>query len=256
MIPIIERADIFLLSPGAATPQLTNISKLFARNYPSSADESIKSASYMLNNITRECVAVIHSNDDYGIGLSKVFSEYYIEEGGDICFRESYETGTKNFRDILARLSQLNFKAVYLSGNQKEMGAFIRQYREYGFNQKVIANMAFLEDDCIKVAGDAAEGVIIPIVKYDIDDNSLFFNNFKNKYNTIPTLVNALGYDAIKLVVESIEKSGNSPIKAAQYVRNLQEFDSSMGILSFKDGNIVVPIEFKEIKDGKVVVIE
>ena len=174
MIPIIERADIFLLSPGAATPQLTNISKLFARNYPSSADESIKSASYMLNNITRECVAVIHSNDDYGIGLSKVFSEYYIEEGGDICFRESYETGTKNFRDILARLSQLNFKAVYLSGNQKEMGAFIRQYREYGFNQKVIANMAFLEDDCIKVAGDAAEGVIIPIVKYDIDDNSLF----------------------------------------------------------------------------------
>ena len=69
-------------------------------------------------------------------------------------------------------------------------------------------------------------------------------------------MVNALGYDAIKLVVESIEKSGNSQIKAAQYVRNLHEFDSSMGILSFKDGNIVVPIEFKEIKDGKVVVIE
>ena len=51
MIPVIESSKSVLLSPGASSPKLSNASKSFARNYPSSLDESLKSAEYAYNKL-------------------------------------------------------------------------------------------------------------------------------------------------------------------------------------------------------------
>ena len=133
------------------------------------------------------------------------------------------------------------------------MGAFIKQYKEYGLTQPVVANMAFLEKDCLEVAGQYADNVIIPIVQYQVENDNPFIQKFKHKYNSQPTMVNALGYDALNIIMQGITKSDNTPSGVATYVRNLRNYDGAMGKLHFKDGNVVVPIEFKTIINGNIV---
>ena len=252
MIPIIDKHKIFLLSPGAATPELTNISPLFARNYPSSTDESIRVAELIYDRMAIHDIATIYSNDDYGSGLSNVFKKTFTNKGGNICFDEGYEKGTTQFKDLLLKMKKCTFDCLYLSGNQREMGAFIKQYKEYGFTQPVVANMAFLENDCLEIAGEYADNVIVPVVKYDIDEESLFVQKYKERYNQTPTMVNALGYDALNILIQALNYS-QSPSEVATYIRNLSGFDGAMGNLSFEQGNVVTPIEFKIVIEGEIV---
>lgn len=255
MVPIASQNSVFLLSPGAASPDLTNISPMFARNYPSSVEESTCAAQFVYENLASTDLAVVSSNDDYGIGLARKFVNVYQQLGGSICFQESYASGTTNFRDLVIKIKESKPKVVYIAGNQKEMGHFIKQAKEIGIRTHYISNMAFLESDCLDVAGEAANDVIVPIVKYDIDytKEKGFISHFKHKYNINPTMANAVGYDALKLIIHGIDECGNNPHAVASYIRNLKNYSSILGTLNFYDGDVVVPIEFKIVKNGKVV---
>ena len=73
MVPIAEQNEIFLLSPGASSPKLIEISKYFARNYPSSIDESIASAEFIFSELKNNEAALIYVNNEYGLGLGEMF---------------------------------------------------------------------------------------------------------------------------------------------------------------------------------------
>jgi branched-chain amino acid transport system substrate-binding protein len=257
MVKIAEQNQVFLLSPGAVTPELRNISKFFARDYPSTDEESVSAAKFIFDNFTKENVAIVHSNDEYGLGLSSVFKKEFGRLGGKISEVENYEAGARNFRAILDKIRSLNPKLIYLAGNQKEMGIFMKQYQQLGLHIQIVSDISFLEDDCLQVAGSAAEGVIVPVAYYNPSDTTYkvafqFGKSFETKFGKQPTVVDAIGYDALKLMVQAIEKTTNS-LEAATYIRNLKNYDGALGVLNFTDGDVSMPIVFKTIKGGTVV---
>ena len=255
LVRVAEQNQIFLLSPGAVTPELRNISKYFARNYPATDEESISAANFICSNYDKNNIAVIYSNDEYGLGLSTILINEVKKLGGKIIVSDSYEPGTRDFRTILEKIRNAKPAIIYLAGNQREMGHFMRQYQELGIKSQIVSNISFLEDDCLSVAGDAANGVVVPVAHYDPTDATYkaayqFGESFEKNFGKPPTVVDAIGYDAFKLMVQAIRNS-QTPLDAAAYVRNFKNYDGALGVLNFTDGDVSMPIVFKIIEDGK-----
>lgn len=261
MTPVAESNNAFLLSPGASSPKLTGISKNFARNYPSSLDESIKSADYAFKTLKLSKSTIIYVNSEFGIGLKEAFENRYKQLGGTILSTESYSFGSVDFKTIIIKLKGVKPELIYLAGNQKEMGNFMKQLKESAFNCKVISNISFLEPDCLNIAQSAAEGVMIPVAYYNAADTSEsaslnFSKSFKLKLNSEPTAANAVGYDAVMLIYSTINKEGDDPQKVAAYIRNLKDYNGALGKFSFENGDINMKTIFKIIQNGKAVDIK
>jgi branched-chain amino acid transport system substrate-binding protein len=261
ILPVIDQNKVFLFSPGAATPKLTNASKLFARNWPSNNAEAFSAAEYAYNNLKSNEATIVYVNNDWGIGLKENFEKKFTELGGKIISSEIYEYGNTEFRTLIAKVKRDDPPLIYLAGNQKEMGNFMRQFRDAGIKTPVISNTSFLESDCLTIAGKASEGVIVPTPAYSPNDSTSqniysFYKKFKAKYNMEPSLVDANGYDAVMLIVDAYNKFGDDPIKIGEYIRNLKTYYGAGGKLSFVNGDVIVENVFKKVVNGKPEVIE
>ncbi|MCX6180204.1 MAG: ABC transporter substrate-binding protein [Chlorobiales bacterium] len=258
MVPIAEQNKVFLLSPGAAAPKLKGISPFFARNYPSSTDESIASAEFIKNRLKKDKCAIVYVTNEYGLGLAEMFEKKFTELGGQISMKEPYKFEESDFRTIIAKLREAKPEVIYLAGNQKEMGKFMKQFGEAGITATIVSNISFLEPDCINIAGKAADGTIVPIINFKPEDPNTksaheFGVSYKAKYGEYPSFAVALGYDAMMLMANAMKEGGSDTIKGAAAIRNLKGFDGALGALSFTNGDVSVPVGFKIVKNGKAV---
>lgn len=255
MLPVTEQNNVFLFSPGAATPKLTNAGKLFARNWPSNNEEAYSAADYSFNKLGYKSSIIVYVNNDWGLGLMENFEKRFSELSGTIVTKEIYTYESVDFRTLILKLKSQKADCIYLAGNQKEMGNFMKQLRESKNQIPVISNTSFLEKDCLKLAGRASEGVIVPTPAYNPNDTTSksiqdFNDAIKKKFNLQPTLAEANGYEAIKLIVDGINKEGNDPVKVANYIRNLKNYRGAGGLVSFTNGDISVKNEYKKIVNG------
>lgn len=256
MIPVIEQNGAFLFAPASSSPNLSNISRNFARNWPSDVAEAVSAANFAKNNFLAKTATIVYVNSDYGIGLKDKFKNTFLKEGGKVISSITYNVNTNDFKTIAIKIKQDNSECIYLAGNPKEMGACIKQMREFGINSKVISNTGFLQDDCLKIAGKFADGVVVPTPEYSPNDTTNksvfeFYKKFKAKYNQEPTMVNANAYDAIFLIKDAIEIQGDNPKKIAELIRNKKGFIGATGKVDFVNGDVEVAITFKIINNGK-----
>lgn len=258
MIPVVEQNNAFLFAPASSSPKLTNISKNFARNWPSDISEAGSAAQFAKEKFGANTAAIIYVNSDYGIGLKDKFTLVFEGAGGKIVSAEPFPVGATDFRTLLLKVKDSNPESIYLAGNPKEMGAAIKQFRESKITSKIVSNTGFLQNDCLSLAGTAAEGVIVPTPDYSPADSTHqsvlnFDKKFRARYNSDPTMVNANAYDAIYLIKDAIEHVGDDTVKIAEYIRNKKNYDGAAGVVNFVDGDVEVGITFKTIENGKPV---
>lgn len=260
VLPYTESKGVFLFSPGAASPKLTNASILFARNWPSNSAEAISAAEYSYDSLLYRKAIVIYVNNEWGLGLQANFENKFKEKGGIIIDREQYPYENTDFRSIVAKIKNIEADVIYLAGNQREMGLFMKQLRESKNNTPVVSNTSFLETDCLNLAGNAANGVIVPTPAYDPTNSSekvkAFTEKYEKKYGVMPSLVDANGYDALMLIVEAINKVGNNPYAVSNYIRNLKNYNAAGGLENFVNGDVIIETSFKKIEDGHPIVIQ
>lgn len=255
VLPYTESKGVFLFSPGAASPKLTNASELFARNWPSNSAEAISAAEYSFEMLGYKSVIIIYVNNEWGIGLQENFEKKFISLGGNVVGSEVYPYENTDFRSIVSKINGINAEMIYLAGNQREMGLFMKQLRESQITVPVVSNTSFLESDCLKLAGRAAYGVIVPSPAYNPSSQESekiksFSERYFEKYGSLPSLVDANGYDALMLIVEAINSVGDNPNEVAKYIRNLKNYDAAGGIENFVDGDVLMENSFKVVNNG------
>lgn len=257
MIPVVEQNKAFLFAPASSSPKLSNVSKCFARNWPSDVAEAGNAATFAFREFKSLNPFTIYSNDEYGLGLKNKFDEVFTKLGGHILGSELFEMNTTDFKTILVKLKSLNTDCIYIVGGAKDIGNFIKQYSEMKMKHNIISNSNFLQIDCLNIAGRFANGIIIPTPFYLANDTANikavnFYKAYKQKYNREPTITDANAYDAIYLIANAIEKNGYDAVKVAEYIRNLKQYEGVAGKVSFTNGDVERPIIFKIIKNGEV----
>lgn len=260
MIPVIESNNAFLFAPASSGSILADISNNFARNWPSDDIEAGYAAKFALNNFKSNNPIIIYVNSYYGIGLKDKFKNVYMQNGKQIMDTLSFEVDQTDFKSLISKVKEKNPDCIYLAGNPKEMGRFMKQLSEQNYRNNIVSNTGFLQTDCLGIAGIAANGVVVPTPKssdLNLKLNSVkrFQKMFYNTYKKEPTLVNANSFDAIILIYDAIQKVGQDAIKVARDIRNKKGFEGASGISNFSDGEIELEIMYVRIENQKPVEI-
>lgn len=253
--PIANQQKVVILSPTASAPDITNAGDYVFRNTPSDVYEGKETAKFAYNSLNLRKIAILYINNDYGVGLKDIFKNNFEQSGGIVTAMESFDPNSNDFRTQLSKIKETAPEAIYMIA-YKESIQILKQITELGLDVKVLSVTPFQDPEVIEKAKGSAEGVIYAFVGYDPESKRKevqdFNQAFRNKYGIDPDPSAAASYDAAKLIAFAIEKGGYSGegIKNALY--DIKDFSGVSGITSFDvNGDVVKPVEFRIIKNGK-----
>lgn len=191
--------------------------------------------------------AILYNNAmDYSRGLSENFSRFFTEMGGTVTASLAYSTGDVDFRAQLTSIAATNPDILFLPEYFNTVALKAVQAREMGVTSTLLG-------------GDGWEGVLGALDDPSILDGSFFsahfaaddpnpivqnfVNSYTAKHGITPSSFAALGFDAAKILAQSIETAGTTDSAAVINAMQNIRFSGVTGDITFDaQGNPVKPI--------------
>ena len=258
MYPIAERSGVLMFSPSTSTPNLTEDTPLFFRNWPSDGDQARVFAEETINRFKKKSASVLYSNSEYGVDVAALFREAYEGIGGKVAIEASYKPKATDFRGQIKRFLANPAECIWLFGYYSEMDHFLKQARELGLRTQFFGQEGIEGEELLKIAGEGAEGVIYFVPAFDPGGESpkvhRFVRTFEAKRGHKPDVVAAHAYDALYILAESIQAVGLDPRTVAQHLPTVKDFPGVAGLTTLdKNGDAKKPLMVKTVRNGKFV---
>lgn len=255
MAPIAEKNKVVLLSPGASNPNVSQAGEYIFRNWQSDALEGEVDANFAKDNLSWRRVATLYINHAYGTGLNQVFKTQFKKFGGEIVADEGYEQGATDFRAQLSRIAQTKPDGVYLPGFPQEMSIVLRQSREMNLNIRFLSVQGFDDPSILKLAGEAANGVIFSVPKPADTTMAIvkeFRENYRKIYNEEPGVCSDSGYDALSIIAKIMKSGAITGPEIQKQLLTIKDFKGAAGITTFdENGDVIKPFIFKTVKNNQ-----
>lgn len=256
-VPIVEVAQVALFSPGASSPDLTNKSIFFSRDYPndSSQGKVLADAAYTLN--TWKKIAVIQEQKDYPLGIYKAFESVFKGLGGTIV-KEEFAPNATDFRSLLTKLKTQKPDALFIIVQAAPAAdRILKQIADLKWKTPLMVNDVVVGDpEILKNQAIILEGAFS--AEFSVSNNAKFqalLAKYKTKYG-VDMPYQAYGqteYDAVYIVRDAFLAVGEDGIKIANWLRTIKDWDGASGKVTIgTDGDRVGGHVLKVIKNGIV----
>lgn len=189
------------------------------------------------------------------------------EFGIEIVAKESYNTQDPDMSAQLTKINSANSEAVIVWGTNPGPAVIAKNKKDLGIDIPMVSSHGIANQTFIKLAGDAAEGVVIPTgkllfpsqipsddVQYEVISN--FYEEYTKKYNNEPTNFGSYGYDNLMLVVEALRAGATERESIRDYLETkIVDWTGTTGIFTFSDkdhnGLKSDSMVMATVKDGK-----
>ena len=256
--PIAQQKKVVFVSPTASHPKLPLIGNYIFRIWSSDIFEGEKMAQEAHTALKLRNIAILFVNNDFGRGMSDIFSAQFRSFGGKVVLKDSYEQGDTDFRAQLHRIKDTTAEAVYLPGYYQEVAKILKQAKELGVNLQFLSTTPVENPELLRLAGNSAEGLIYTRPSFNPknpDENYMaFVALFKSKYGVEPGVAAAYSYDAANIIFACIEKGGITSREIRDAMENLRNYRGATGRISFDEvGDVVRDFDLFTIEKGKFV---
>ena len=199
-------------------------------------------------------VSVITLANDFGKSLEAGFKEKAGEYGIEIIGEYDYSIKDREFGPIVSKVKAESPDAIYASGYFFTAGPLVTQLREAGVTAPVIGQEGYDGEMFIKIAGDAAEGVIIT-TSLDRDSNDplaqAFITGFQAKSGYPADMVSASTHTAVLVLAEALKQVDPSDKAALRQVIASISINAATGNISFnKLGEVKKSVQVQVVRDG------
>lgn len=207
-------------------------------------------------------VAILYGNDDVftksGFDTMKKAAE---EKGLEILTIETFQKGQSDYNAQLTKIKGLKPDLILASALYNEGAVIMDQARKLGIDVPFVGGNGFNSPEVIKIAGDAANGLIVATPWYgDKDDQKVqdFVKKYEEKYGKKPDQFAAQAYDALYIMAEALKNAGDADRDAVRdALAETKDFQGILGSFSFdKDGDVVMEPTVLIIDEGKFKVFE
>lgn len=249
---------IVLLSPSASSPDLTfSGGEFFFRVHPSDMVEGQAMAD-LARKLGFQTAAIVAANDAFGQGIADVFEGHFESPNDRIVLRENY-TGplTAELADaIAAKIADARPEVTYLAAYDFDVATLLEAMNRAGLRSARFTTSA-VKQDIIEMAGEAAERLAFPHPSFDLEagDETVakFVEAYTKKYNSLPTIYAAYGYDAVKVLAAAINRTRiASPGEVMDHLREIS-YDGVTGSIDFDSrGDVTSTPHFYIVSKGKV----
>lgn len=234
--PVFDRAGMPFIIWGAISPRVTEQNLPFVtRVTPTLAAENAPLAQWLGKTKKVKSLVIVSDTSDYGKQNTLSFTQFFESHGGKIVGADAAPVGTADFRPLLTKLKPLNAEGLYFGGVITEAGIVRKQMKELGMNIPMYGISGIYDPAFIKVAGEAAEGVIAGVreaqknPKSDALEAAYAARKFSEPYSHYT----AFAYDATGIIVQVLRQHGPDSKKVlAQAIRGIK-FDGAFGQTTF-----------------------
>jgi len=257
MVPIAKDNKMIIISTGATNPKLSGISPYFFRIWNSDGEEAVFTAKYCREKLGMKDIVIMYINNDYGKGLADAFEKSFNNLGGKVLSKIDFEQKSKDFRNVIAKLTKYPTDNIYLVGYASQTGLIANQIKEQKMNKAIVGSVAMEDTKFIELAGKASEGIMYPYSKTPSGKQVEEFNKlFEQKYGKKPEILCDKGFDATNLAIMALKNGASNAEKVREFFLNMKEYEGASGMIKFdKNGEVHQPMVMKIIKNGKFEVL-
>ncbi|QIF03579.1 ABC transporter substrate-binding protein [Roseimicrobium sp. ORNL1] len=261
MAPIAQKEGVPMISPASTNPKVTEVGDHIFRVCFIDPFQGTVMAKFALARGWKKVAVMTDVKQDYSVGLTQYFKEYFTKNGGTIVGEQSYSTGDKDFKAQLTKLKEGNPDAILASGYYNETGLIAVQARELGITAPLLGGDGWDSPSLVDVAGKAIEGSFFSN-HFSAEDKAPiiqdFITKYKAKHGNTPDAMAALGYDSMMILANAIKKAGTTEGKALRdAIAATKDHAGITGVISLDEKrNANKPAVILTIKDGKFVYVE
>lgn len=240
MAPIAQQHKINMITPSSTNPKVTEQGDHIFRVCFIDPFQGTVMARFALETLKIKKVAVLRDiKNDYSIGLADYFIETFKKGNGEIVIDQSYSAGDIDFKSQLTSIKAKKPDAIFVPGYYTEVGLVARQAKELGLKVPLMGGDGWDSPKLTEIGGKALDGSYFSN-HYSTEDKSpgvqAFIEKFKNKYGVVPDGLAALGYDAAKVLVDSMNRAptlASTDVKSA--IATTKNFEGVTGKISLDE---------------------
>jgi len=216
VVPIVNATKTPMIATVATNPNVTiredgTLNKYVFRVCFIDPYQGSVAASYVFNKLGKKRAAVLFAADDaYSSGLTKAFEETFKKLGGSIVEKASFEWGEKNFYSQLVKIKNTNPDVIFSPNYYTDVSLSAKQARQMGIQCVFIGGDGWPSENLIPLAGTSLEGCYC-VNHIDFQDPLIkpFKDEYIRKYRIEPELNAYLVYDAITMLVDSLQRANS-----------------------------------------------
>ncbi|MFT5221675.1 MAG: branched-chain amino acid transport system substrate-binding protein, partial [Gammaproteobacteria bacterium] len=199
-------------------------------------------------------VVIITLKNDFGKSLAAGFKEAADKFGIEVVAEYEYSIKDRQFGPIVSKVKSDKPDAIYASGYFFTAGPLVSQLRAAGIDVPVIGQEGYDSQNFIKIAGPAAEGIIIT-TSLDRDSDAAetiaFIKEFEKKTGHKSDMVAASAHTAVKVLVSAMRKAGTTDKAKIRDAIAATSLTAATGNISFNDlGEVRKDVQVQIVKDG------
>ena len=214
--PICQEAKIPMISPGSTNPRVTDVGDYIFRVCFIDPFQGTVMAKFALDTLHAKKVAILTDvRNDYSVGLTKYFKEYFTSHGGQIVLERSFSGGgtDKDFRAQLSSIKATQPDAIFVPGYYTEAGLIAKQARSLGIKAPLMGGDGWDSPKLSEIGGSAIDGCYFSTHFSPQDKNPKvqdFVKKYNEKFKTMPDGMAPLGYDAMMILAQAINTAGST----------------------------------------------
>ena len=254
IIPLTEENSVIVFT-SSTNPAVSDAGESVFRVSYSDKDTAHVAAEKMAKDSKR--VGVIYEQTSYPVGLKDAFRKEFEIVGGEV-IEEGYGQNEQDMRTQLTKLLSKNPNAIFVDPDTPATGiAVLKQLKELQFKGKIYGNYFGSSQDVIY--SPEADGIIF-FADPTVEENLLkeqMFKKYNERYGENPQFefFGATMYDAVYIMKQAIETSGNNPADIRDYLYQMDNFTGLLGKYHFDENGDARGIRpsVKQIKNNQII---
>jgi branched-chain amino acid transport system substrate-binding protein len=240
--PICQQAKIPMISPGSTNPKVTEVGDYIFRVCFIDPFQGTVMAKFALDTLHAKKVAILTDvKNDYSVGLTKFFKEYFQAHGGEVVSERSF-TGGGTDRDFRAQLTSIKTTqpdAIFVPGYYTEAGLIAKQARLLGIKVPLMGGDGWDSPKLSEIGGSAINGCYFSTHFSPQDKNPKvqdFVKKYQEKFKSMPDGMAPLGYDAMMILGEAIKTAGGTDsAKMRDALASIKNYEGVTGMITIDD---------------------
>ncbi len=213
---IVQNHGIPMMATSATNPSVTAAGDFVFMAAFTDDFQGVAMAAFALQDLGARTAAVLtHKGDVYSEGLSQTFIDNFAAHGGEVVADEFYTAGDTDFTTQLTAIAEAAPDIIFSTGFIPEVPLGVQQAREeIGITATFIGSDSWDNVALIPAAGAAIDGSFFSssfsaeAEPSDLGEDAYqFVTAYTAMFGTVPDGGAALGYDALRLVVQAMRRA-------------------------------------------------
>ena len=253
-LPVYLSAGLSIITPSATNPTLPEFGKsIFHRAVLTDDYQGPAAARLITSKVKNAKVFLVNDASDYAVGLQKTVD---ITLAGRVVGKDVTPTGTTDFTATIAKIKKSKANAVFYSGYFSQAAVFVKQLRDSGSKIVFASGDGTLDNQFVKLARKAAEGVLLtaPAIPFETASPKLAAEMVKAGWT--PGVYTTESYDAANFFLEAIKAGNTDRASINKYVSTKSSKGLSKTLKFDKDGEVSgADVNGFIVKNGKLVLL-